>query len=157
MKILETSFPPGLLHINRKNVHIGKIERFPSKDIVYNIVSLLTIVKGIPKVDTEHKNIAFSTYAMVHIGTTNTIISECVPEIELKASNDFGVYYFMNKFTRKRMNSYNWKKIQIIEEVIEEVEKLNGDKRRPVVVHGYSLFEWRPGIEINETMKNDEE
>ena len=48
------------------------------------------------------KKIASGSYAMVHIGTTNTMKIKGVPEIELKASNDSGEYYFMNIFTRKK-------------------------------------------------------
>ena len=47
--------------------------------------------------------------------------------------------------------------MKIIEEVIERVEKLDGDEGRPIVGYEYPLFEWAPDIEINETLENDEE
>ena len=55
---------------------------------------------------------------MVHIVTTNIMKSICVLEMALKASNDYGEYYFMNIFTWKQMNSYNWKEFTITEELI---------------------------------------
>ena len=94
---------------------------------------------------------------MVHIGTTNTTKSRCVPAIALKASNYSGGYYFMNIFTGKKMNSYNWKEFTITEEIMGQVEKLDGYKGRPIMGDGYSFFELNPDIEINKTMENDEE
>ena len=44
------------------------------------------------------KRIAFFSYVMVHIGTTNTMKSRCFPLNVLKASNGSGGYYFINIF-----------------------------------------------------------
>ena len=67
------------------------------------------IVEGIPKVDMGQKKIAFVSYVMFHIGTSNTTKSRCVPTISLKASNYSGGYYFLNILTGKQIHSYNWK------------------------------------------------
>ena len=45
----------------------------------------------------------------------------------------------------------------IIEELIEQVDKLSGYKGRTIMGYGYPLFEWATGIEINKTMENYEE
>ena len=50
-----------------------------------------------------HKKITFGSYAMVHIGTTNTIKRRCVPATTLKALNDYDGYFLMNIFTTKQM------------------------------------------------------
>ena len=55
------------------------------------------------------------------------------------------------------MHSYNWKELSIIEEMIEQFDKLAGGEGRPITGYGYPFFEWYPGIEIHETMENDEE
>ena len=68
-------------------------------------LSLPTIVEGRAKVDMGEKNIAFGSYVMVNIGTMNTLEIRFVPKIELKASNNYGEYYFMNIFTGKKMHS----------------------------------------------------
>ena len=81
----------------------------PSKSGVSDTLRSPTIVEGIPTVNMVQKNIAFGSYAMFHIGTTNTMKTICVPKIALKVSNNSGWYYFMNIFTGKRMNKYNWK------------------------------------------------
>ena len=60
----------------------------------------------------------------------------------------------MNIFAVKLMHSYIWKYFPITEEIIEQVDKLSRDERRPTMGYGYPLFDWDPGIEINETMEN---
>ena len=40
---------------------------------------------------------------------------------------------------------------------MEQAEKLARDEGRPIMGYGYPFFDWAPGIEINETMANDEE
>ena len=85
------------------------------KDRVSDILSSSTIVEERPKLEMGQKNIAFCSYAMVHNGTTNTMKSRCVPDIALKPSRDYGGYYFMNIFTRKKMYSYNRKELSITE------------------------------------------
>ena len=84
------------------------LSRLTSKDGVSDTIIPSTIVEGIPKLDMGHLNIAFGSYVMVHIGITNTSKIRCVPEIELKAPNYSGGYYFMNIFIGKQMYSYNW-------------------------------------------------
>ena len=95
---------------------------------MYDTLITSIIVEVIRKVYMSQRKIAFSSYAMVHIGTTNTIKSRCGPEIVLKSSNDSGGYCFMNILTRERMYSYNWKLFQITDEVTEQVEHLSGDE-----------------------------
>ena len=51
-----------------------------------------------------HRKLAFGTYMMVQFGTTNTMKSRRILEIELKASNNSGGYNFMNIFTGKLMH-----------------------------------------------------
>ena len=55
-----------------------------------------------------HRKLAFGTYMMVQFGTTNTMKSRRILEIELKASNNSGGYNFMNIFTGKLMHRQNW-------------------------------------------------
>ena len=67
-----------------------------------------TIVELRPKVDMGQKKMPFGSYEMIHVGTMNTIKINFVPGVVLKASNDYGGYYFMNIFTGIRIRSYNW-------------------------------------------------
>ena len=97
---------------------------------------------------------SFWSICDVHIGTTNKMKTRCVPEIAFKTSNDSGGYYFMNTFTGKRMHRYNRKELSILQEIIEQVEKLAGNQGWKIMGYGYPFFEWTPGIEINATMEN---
>ena len=112
---------------------VDLLNRFPSKDGVSDNLSTSTIVEGIPKVDMGQNKLAFGSYALVQIGTTNTMQIRCVPAISLKVSNDSGGYYFMNIFTGKLMHSYNRKELSTTEEIIEQVDKLSGYERRPIM------------------------
>ena len=73
----------------------------PSKDEVSDTLSSSTIGEVIQKVDLGQKRIAFCLCMIVHVGTTNTMKIRCVPDISLKASNDYGGFYSINIFTRK--------------------------------------------------------
>ena len=83
-------------------VVVDLLNRFPPKGGVSDTLIPPKIVEGRPKVDMEQKRIAFGSYEMVHIGTTNTMKSICVPVITLKASDYSGGYYFTDIFTRKK-------------------------------------------------------
>ena len=52
---------------------VDLMNRLPYKGGVFDTLSTSIIVEGRPKVDMGHKNISFGSYAMVHIGTTNSI------------------------------------------------------------------------------------
>ena len=106
---------------------------------VWYFNSIRNIVKK-TKRGYKTEKIAFGSYAVVHIGTTNTIRIRCVLAVILKESNNSGEYYFMNIFTGKRMHIYNRKSLSKTEEIIEQVEKLAGDKIRPIMGYGYPLF-----------------
>ena len=75
------------------------LNMLPYKYEVLDTLSPSTIVEGIPKVDLGYKMIAFGSYVMVHIGTTDTVKIRCIPVIVLKAPKYYGGYYFMNIFT----------------------------------------------------------
>ena len=81
------------------------MKKLTFKDIVYDTLSTSIIVEGRPKVYMVQKMIYFGSYAMVHIGKTNTMKIRCVLGISLKAPNDFGRYYFINIFTGKKCNA----------------------------------------------------
>ena len=63
-------------------------------------------VEEIPKLDTVQEKIAFGSYAMLNIVTTNTMKIRCDPDIAIKASNDYSGCNFMTILTGK-MHSYN--------------------------------------------------
>ena len=85
------------------------LNKLPSIDRVSDTLIPSTILEGIPKLDMGEKNVSFGLYVMVHIGTANTMKIICVPDILLKSSNNYGGYYYMSIFTRKRIHSYNCK------------------------------------------------
>ena len=51
---------------------------------------------------------AYGTYALVYIGTSNTLDSRTVPAIALRESNNNGGHYFMSLKSGKRIHSNKW-------------------------------------------------
>ena len=52
------------------------------------------------------KIIGSGAYAMVYVGTKNTMKIWRVPEVALKESNKTGWLYFVSFYTCKRINTY---------------------------------------------------
>ena len=133
------------------------LNAFPMEDGISDTMSPSMIVEGKANPDLSHKRITFGSYAMVYIGTTNTMKRRSVPAIALNESNDRGGHYFMNLYTGKRLHSYAWEELPIDDDVIEQVEYLARQEKAPVMTDGYPQFEWMPGVPINdENVDTDE-
>ena len=87
---------------------------------------------------------------MVYTGTSNNMKSRSVPGIALKPSNNDGGQYFMSLYTGKRVHSYIWEELPIEDGVIQRVEELAEIEKQPVLVYYNPLFEWTPGVVIEE-------
>ena len=70
---------------------VDSINSFSSKDRVLDTPILRTIVEGKPNPDFNQKRIVLGLYAMVHIGTTNTLKARFVLVRSLNVSNNRGV------------------------------------------------------------------
>ena len=64
------------------------------------------IVKGRWKIYMGLKRIEFGAYAMVYVGTKNTMKINRVPEITLDGSNETVVLYLMYLYTDNIMHGY---------------------------------------------------
>jgi hypothetical protein len=64
------------------------LNAFPSSNGICDTMSpsMIVLGKGLP--DMKHKRISFGSYAMVYIGTTNTMKRRSVPSIALNESNE---------------------------------------------------------------------
>ena len=131
------------------------LNSFPSKGSVSTTLSPATIVLGIHKPDMNVKRISYGSYAMVYIGTKNTLKARSVPGIALKDSNDTGGFYFMSLFTGKKIHSYKWEELPITDEVIARVEELATIEKQPKMNNGLPIFEWEPGFPITDDHEHD--
>ena len=62
-----------------------------------------------------------------------------------------GSYYFMSLETGKRLNCYQWNELPITSEVIDRVNFLSTKEKQQQLQDGMPLFEWEPGVQINNT------
>jgi hypothetical protein len=134
---------------------IDMLNDFPSSNGVSQTLSPNTIVLGKGKPDFNKPRIAFGAYAMVYIGTTNTMKSRAIPGIALNASNDRGGHFFMSIHTGKRIHSHKWQELPISNEIIDAVEALAKKEGAKLMPKGMPLFEWAPGIEIIDEVEED--
>ena len=146
---------PKLMIINLLENVTNNLNDFPSKDSVSSTTSPATIVEGVEKPNMNHKRIAFGSYALVWVRTTNSMKRRAIPAIALQPSNRHGGYYFMSLNSGKRINSYNWNQLPIPDDVIQRVEQLANDENQPYLDDKTPMFEWAPGIPVTfETANN---
>ena len=113
-------------------------------------ISPASIVTGRPKPNFNNPTIGFGRYALIHAKTTNNMKGRSVPGIALRASNEWGGFYFMSLLSGKRIHSNNWTELPISEEVIARVYELATHENQPELVDGMPLFEWELGKPIED-------
>ena len=123
--------------------------QFPLRTGVSQAISPSTIVEGKDKPDLGIKKIAYGAYALAHIETTNTIKARSIPAIALYPG-DNGDYYFMSLWSGRRIHTKIWEELPIDDEAIELVHKLAQEQEQPVMRDGYPLFEWSPGVNVDD-------
>lgn len=121
------------------------------------MMSLATIVTGKNAPDISRKRIPFGAYAMVRIGTTNSMKRRSVPAIAIKESNSNAGCYFMSLHTGRQIHSNQWEELPIDEDVIRMVEEQARDEEQPLFPDKYPMFEWAPGCLVDDDDISDEE
>lgn len=123
---------------------------FPNKEGMSRTLSPRSIVLGTPRVNYAAVRISFGAYAMVHDGTTNTMRSRTVEAIALRPSNSNGAYFFMSPDTGRIINTGQWVELPITAEVVDRVHVMAEAEGQPDLVDGSPIFEWAPGIRIED-------
>ena len=135
----------------------GHDQRFPSKNGVSDTMSPAAMVDGKNKLDMGMKMLEFGSYAMVYVGTKNNTKQRSVPAIALLPSNNAGGFFFMSLYTGKKLHAYVWKELPIDENVIERVEYLATKEKQPYHMDNNPIFEWSPGIAVDEEEQEEDE
>ena len=63
----------------------------------------------------------------------------------------------MSLHSGKRIHSYIWEELPVDNEVIARVEQLAVDEKQPIHNNDHLLFEWFPGFEIVDEIRENEE
>ena len=103
-------------------------------------MSPATIAEGKDKTYLSVPKLAFGSYAMSYIKTSNDTKNRSIPSISLRASNNAGSCYFMSLYTGKRLQSYHWKEFPICEEVIERVKQLAIKENQTLLIDNHPIF-----------------
>ena len=106
---------------------------FSSTDSLLDTVGPANIVESKPNVDCNKAFIPFGSYALVYIGTNNTLEAWSVPVIALNTTNDFGGYYFLSLETGKHIRSKQWDVLQINDSVIHTVNTFWDEQNQPTL------------------------
>lgn len=131
------------------------LNSFPSQNGILANVSPAAIVTGRGAPDFKYNNIVFGSYAMVHLGTNNTMKPRSVPGIALGPSNEWGGQFFMSLFSGKRLHSYKYTELPIDDEVIRRVDELAKKEDQAEMPGGFPLFEWDIGVPVTDAHNED--
>ena len=97
---------------------------FPTGEIDESRASPAMIVEGRQNLRDNFSRVAYGSYALVYICTSNTLESRTVPAIALRESNNNGGHYFMSLKTSKRNHSNKWVEMPITNCQINQVHEL---------------------------------
>ena len=87
---------------------IHSIKSFPQTGSISKGLGSITILLRKPSTDFNIKMIFFGSYAMVYIGTTNTLKRRSTPSIALRGLNEDVGHFFMSIYTGKDISSNDW-------------------------------------------------
>ena len=134
---------------------VACLNSFPSNDGISDTLSPAAIVVGRSNIDANAPMIEFGAYAAVHNGTTNTMKGRVTPAIALNRANDKGGYYFMSLETGRKIHGFIWTVKPINQQVINRVHYLANREGQPKLVNNCPIFEWSPGIPIDDEDNDD--
>jgi hypothetical protein len=111
------------------------------------------IMTGKPISDYNDLKIEFGTYAQVFEDNdpTNTVKARTTEAIALTPTgNAQGGYHFLLLGTGRKLSRKQWDTLPMPDRVITAVEHMAEDEQQPLVGHGEPLFEWSPGVAIED-------
>ena len=129
------------------------LNQFPANNGASDTMSPLTIMTGCPNPDYNDMKIEFGAYAQVFEANepTNTVKARTTGAIALTPTgNAQGGFYFLSLATGRKLSRQQWDPLPMPDGVIATVEHMAHDEEQPLVGHGAPLFEWTPGVPIEE-------
>jgi hypothetical protein len=129
------------------------LNQFQAQNGVSEFLSPLTIMTGRPSPDYNDMRIEFSAYAQVFEDSNpaNTAKARTTGAIALTpAGNAQGGFYFLSLVTGRRLARQQWDELSMPDGVIAAVKRMAEDEGQPLIGHGAPLFEWSPGVAIED-------
>ncbi len=82
---------------------------------------------------------------------TNTPIARTTGAIALTPTgNAQGGYFFLSLATGRKLSRQQWDALPMPDGVVAAVERMAQDESQPLIGQGAPLFEWSPGVPIEE-------
>jgi hypothetical protein len=129
------------------------LNQFPAHNGVSEFLSPLTIMTGRPNPAYNNMRIEFGAYAQVFEdkNPTNTAKARTTGAIALTPTgNAQGGFYLLSMITGRRLARQQWDELPMPGGVIASVERMAEDEGQPLIGHGAPLFEWSPGVAIED-------
>ena len=123
-------------------------------------MSPLTIMTGKPFPDYDTLLLEFGTYVHIYEDNdpTNTTKARTTPAIALNSTgNEAGAYVFMSLVTGFPVERKQWDELIMPAHVIRAVEDMAERQEQPLLRDGRLIFEWRPGVPIDDEDEDDDE
>jgi hypothetical protein len=108
---------------------------------------------GRPNLNYNDMKIEFGAYAQVYEdgSPTNTVKARITGAIALTPTgNTQGGYYFLSLTTGRKLSRQQWDELPMPDRVIATVERIAETDNQPLTGHGAPLFEWSPGVPIED-------
>jgi len=126
------------------------LNSFPVVDGVSEDLSPAAIVQGRQHPDFSGNKILFGAYAIVFAGTSNNMHQRGERGIALRETDRPGRYRFMSLDTGRVIHSHSWQELPIDDFVISRVHDLASREGQPLLVDGYPVLEFVPGVPIRD-------
>jgi hypothetical protein len=133
------------------------MNQLPAQNGASKTLSPLTIITGKPAPDYNDMKIEFGSCVQVfkENTTTNTPITRTTGAIALTPTgNAQGGQFLMSLATGRKLYRQQWDKLSMPDGVIATVEQMAQAENQPLLGRGAPLFEWSPGVEIEDNIEN---
>jgi hypothetical protein len=132
------------------------LNQFPAKNGVSDTLSPLTIMTRRPTPDYNGTKIEFGACAQVFEGNnpTHNPRARTTGAIALTPTgNGQGGYFFLSLATGRKLSRQQWDALPMPEGVVTAVERMPQDESQPLIGQGVPLFQWSPGMPIEEDVQ----
>jgi hypothetical protein len=144
--------PKAMMRATIENAN-KTLNQFPAKNSVSHTLSPLTIMTGRPTPNYSNMKIEFGAYAQVFEdnNTTNIPRAQTTGVIALTPTgNAQGGNFFLSLATGRKLSRQQWDALPMPDGVVAAVERMAQDESQPLIRQGAPLFEWSPGVPIEE-------
>jgi hypothetical protein len=132
---------------------VRSLNQLPALNGITTLMSPLAIVTGKGNINFNKLTLKFGEYAQIfddHSPTNNTDARTIGGIAMSHLGSTDGGYDFVSLSTGECIQRKQWTKVPMPEWVVEYIENMAEAKKQKLFVEGEPLWEWRPGVMIND-------